>query len=368
MRWRGVVERRSGRARDSMDYAISTLGGKVEGAAGKVLKPRNVGGRTSVVKGEMGSATIRRGSARRPLQVETASRPLGWKSVESYAAGQGQDNLVWWKLLKGDSRQVLLRLPGQSINCVITSPPYYWQRDYGVKGQMGLEPTIGAYVENLITVFRALRPTLTKNATVFLNLGDTYYSAKGQPRGPDAKQRARRFGLRAVDASGLGLPRKTLIGIPWRVALALVDDGWTLRSAIVWVRNTAIPEPTSRDRPWRKYEFVFLLTNGPRYYFNRGGLSGEEDVWSIEPQRNSDTRGTHFAPFPKGLVQRCISAGCPSGGVVLDPFLGGGTTMSVALSMGRSAIGIELNAEYCDLVSRQLSELPPTQVALVDLK
>jgi DNA modification methylase len=188
---------------------------------------------------------------------------------------------------------------------------------------------------------------LRDDGTVFLNLGDTYYSAKGLPHGSDDKHRARRFGLRLVDSSALDLPRKTLIGIPWRVALALVEDGWTLRSSIIWVRQSAIPEPTSKDRPWRKYEFVFLFSKSPRYFFNRGGLHGEEDVWTIEPDRNSLARGLHFAPFPQALVERCIAAGCPEGGVVLDPFVGGGTTMAVAIATRRSAIGIELNPDFC---------------------
>lgn len=271
-------------------------------------------------------------------------------------ASSGDVGSHWWRLLQGDARGVASVLPPESVDCVVTSPPYYWQRDYDVKGQIGLEWTIDEYVENLRAVFRGLRPVLVPRGTVFLNLADTYYSAKGLPHGDDAKHRARRFGLRAVDASGLGLPRKSLIGIPWRVALALQEDGWTLRSSIIWVRNSAIPEPTAKDRPWRKYEFIFVLAKQPRYYFDREGLAGEEDVWLIEPERNSEARGTHFAPYPPELVRRCIASGCPKGGVVLDPFVGGGTTMSVALDMGRSAVGIELNPAFCRVVRKALSQ------------
>lgn len=261
----------------------------------------------------------------------------------------------WWALIRGDSREVLNHLPEESVNCVVTSPPYYWQRDYDVKKQIGLEPTIEGYVDNIRTVFRGLRHVLRPDGTVFLNLGDTYYNAKGRPHGNDDKHRARRLGLRAVDASGLGLPRKSLIGIPWRVALALVEDGWTLRSPIVWVRQSSIPEPTSKDRPWRKYELVFLFSRSPRYFFNRKGLNGEEDVWFIEPERNSASRGTHYAPYPRALVERCLSAGCPKGGVVLDPFVGGGTTMDIALKMGYSVVGVELNRSFCRLVEDRLT-------------
>lgn len=272
----------------------------------------------------------------------------------------GERNGAGWTLYLGDSLRVAEQLPDESVNTVITSPPYYWQRDYEVDGQFGMEPTIDGYVENLRATFDALRHSLTTDGTVFLNLGDTYYSAKGRPHGKDNKHRSRRLpGLRAVDGPGLGLPRKSLIGIPWRVALALQADGWTLRSNIIWVRNSAVPEPTSRDRPWRKFEHIFLFSKSPRYYFNREGLAGEEDVWFIEPDRKSLARGTHFAPYPRGLVERCINAGCPEGGTVLDPFLGGGTTMSVASEMGRDSVGIELNPQFCEFVADYMQAEAP---------
>jgi site-specific DNA-methyltransferase (adenine-specific) len=274
-----------------------------------------------------------------------------------YASGKRAAGTSW-TILNGDSKEVASLLAPSSINCVITSPPYYWQRDYEVCGQFGLEPTIDGYVENLCDTFAAIKPALNDDGVVFLNLGDTYYNAKGRPHGKDEKHRSRRLpGLRAVDGPGLGLPRKSLIGIPWRVALAMQADGWTLRSTIIWVRKSAIPEPTSKDRPWRKYEHIFLFSKSPRYYFDRDGLDGEEDVWFIEPDRNSPARGTHYAPYPRQLVERCISAGCPDGGTVLDPFLGGGTTMYVADEMGRSSVGIELNPDFCALVADNMDKL-----------
>ncbi len=265
----------------------------------------------------------------------------------------------FWRVYQGDCRKVLQDLPASSVNCVVTSPPYFWQRDYGAAGQFGLEPTIDGFVGNLRETFDGLRRVLARDGTVWLNLGDTYYSAKGRPHGTDAKHRSRRLpGLRAVDGPGLGLPRKSLIGIPWRVALALQQDGWTLRSAVAWVRSSALPEPTATDRPWRTHEYVFLFAKSTRYYFDRTALGGEEDVWVIEPDRNARSRGSHYAPYPRALVARCVGAGCPEAGVVLDPFLGGGTTMSVSLAMGRSAVGIELNPAFCDLVAGQLRHLP----------
>ncbi|MGV9661393.1 DNA-methyltransferase [Streptomyces koyangensis] len=268
---------------------------------------------------------------------------------------------VTWRLYEGDSRKVLQDLPSQSVDCVVTSPPYFWQRDYGVDGQFGKEPTIDGFVENLRETFDGLRNVLSKEGTAWLNLGDTYYSAKGRPHGHDAKHRKRRMDeLRAVDGPGLGLPRKSMIGIPWRVALALQGDGWTLRSAIIWARETSIPEPTAHDRPHRKYEHLFLFTKGPKYFFNRDAMinehgENEEDIWVIEPDRKSKSRGKHYAPYPRKLVERCVKAGCPEGGVTLDPFVGGGTTMSVSLQHGRSSVGIELNPDFCDLVAENMT-------------
>lgn len=282
----------------------------------------------------------------------SAARTLLPTSATPAAQARGDR---FWVIYQGDCRKVLQDLPARSVNCVVTSPPYFWQRDYGVDGQSGMEPTIDEFVGGLREVFDGLRRVLAVDGTAWLNLGDTYYSAKGRPHGRDAKHRSRRLPrLRAVDGPGLGLPRKSLIGIPWRVALALQQDGWTLRSAVAWVRSSALPEPTARDRPWRTYEHVFLFSRRPRYFFDRGALDGEEDVWLIEPERNSDSRGSHYAPYPRALVQRCVRAGCPDGGVVLDPFLGGGTTMSAALEIGRSAVGIELNRAFCDQVAGRL--------------
>jgi site-specific DNA-methyltransferase (adenine-specific) len=274
---------------------------------------------------------------------------------ETTKLSEGQSGQSWWKLLEGDCGQLLSLLPTGSVDAVVTSPPYYWQRDYHVDGQIGKEPTIDAYVSNIRRVFREVKRVLADSGTVFLNLGDTYYNAKGRPHGRDEKHQARRLGLRAVDGPGLGLPRKSTIGIPWRVALGMIEDGWTLRSPIIWARRSAMPEPSSNDRPWRTYEFIFLFAKSPRYWFNREGLGGEEDIWFIEPDRNSESRGTHYAPYPRKLVQRCLASGCPDGGVVLDPFVGGGTTMAVALDSGRSTVGIELSPHFCQLIRENLS-------------
>jgi DNA modification methylase len=286
------------------------------------------------------------------------------------ATGSGRWGDSEWALLQGDCRLLLPQLAPATVNCVTTSPPYFWQRDYKVAGQIGLEPSIEAYIEAIRHTFRGIHHVLRKDGVVFLNLGDTYFSAKGQPRKSDAKHRARRFGLRLVDSSALAvdaagvkrLRRKTLLGIPWRVAHALMADGWILRSPIVWVRDKPIPEPTATDRPWRRYEFVFIFAKSTRYYFNRDALQGEEDVWYIPTERNAPSRGTHYAPYPRELVRRCLAAGCPPGGLVLDPFLGGGTTMGIALASGRPAVGIELSPEFCMHVVKHMDD-PRTQAA-----
>ncbi len=263
---------------------------------------------------------------------------------------------IEWEVHKGDAQVVLKRFKASSFNCAITSPPYYWQRDYKVAGQIGQEKTIKDFVKNIADTMDEVRRVLTADGLLFLNLGDTYYSAKGQPKGDDKKSAARRFGLRAVDASGLGVPRKTAIGIPWRVALEMIERGWVLRSPIVWMREGTIPEPTAKDRPWRTYEMIFMFSKSPRYYFSRPALGGVEDVWKISARRRSNG-GTHSAAYPDQLVQRCIEIGCRAGGRVLDPFAGSGTTLRVALKLKRSTVGIDLSENFCEYMVSQLREI-----------
>lgn len=261
-----------------------------------------------------------------------------------------------WRILNGDVRAALDCLKPASVDCVVTSPPYYWQRDYEVDGQIGHEQTIEGYVDAMKVVFRGVHRALAEDGTLFLNLGDTYYSAKGKPHGRDDKHNGRqmmRRHLRAVDGPGLGLPRKSLIGIPWRVAFALQSDGWTLRSAVLWERPGTLPEPTAHDRPWRTYEHVFIFSKGPRYYFDRRGLKGDEDIWRIVAR--PENPGAHFAPYPRELVERCLDVGCKPGGVVLDPFVGSGTTMLAALSRKSPAVGIDLKPEYCEFIVERIA-------------
>jgi DNA modification methylase len=267
-----------------------------------------------------------------------------------------------WRLLCGQATDALRLVDDASIDCVITSPPYFWLRDYKVDGQIGLEDTVADYVDALtnamVEVYRVLKP----NGTLFLNIGDTYYSGKGKSHGIDRKSSKRRFGLRAVDKSGglgIGLQRKSIIGVPWRVAIRMCEQNWVLRSPIIWHRLKSLPEPV-RDRPARGYEYIFLFVKSRHYFFNKAGLpknGSAEDVWSI-PARTKLNGAKETAPFPEELVEQCLVVGCPEEGTVLDPFCGSGTSMRVALSKGHPVIGIELSESFCGHIRKDLSEIP----------
>lgn len=262
-----------------------------------------------------------------------------------------------WQMHTGDASKVLKNIPSESIHCVVTSPPYFWLRDYKVEGQIGKEDTVGEYVEHICDVMNEVYRVLRPDGTVFLNLSDTYYSGKGASVGKDKKNRKRRFGLRAVDKSGglgIDLQRKTMIGVPWRVATALTMRKWVLRSAIIWINKKRTPE-TVKDRPRQSYEHIFMFAKKRKYYFDRKMLEsyGEEDVWYINERPKLN--GIDTAPYPDELVERCVRIGCPIGGTVLDPFAGSGTTLRVATNIGRNAVGIDLNSVFCDYINKQLS-------------
>ena len=265
-----------------------------------------------------------------------------------------------WDLFCGQAREALRLIERSTVDCVVTSPPYFWLRDYQVEGQIGLEERVEDYVNAIADVMDEVFKVLAPTGTVFLNMGDTYYSGKGLPQGPDKKSSKRRIGLRAVDKSGglgIGLQRKSVIGVPWRVAVELSRRNWVLRSPIIWRRSKSLAEPV-HDRPARSYENVFLLVKSRKYYFNKAGLpqDGTEDVWTI-PARKQLNGAKETAPFPDALVEQCLAIGCPPGGTVLDPFSGSGTTMRVALQSGHPAIGIELNPSFCDYVRADLASL-----------
>ena len=265
-----------------------------------------------------------------------------------------------WQLFCGQALQALGFLDDSSVDCVVTSPPYFWLRDYQVEGQIGLEDSVEDYVNAVADVmdeiFRVLKPT----GTLFLNVGDTYYSGKGRPHGADRKSSKRRIGLRAVDKSGglgIGLQRKSVIGVPWRLAIEMCERQWVLRSPIVWRRTMSLREPV-RDRPSRGYEHVFFFVKSRHYFFDKGNLpqDGTEDVWTISA-RTKLNGAKETAPFPDELVTQCLAVGCPPGGTVLDPFCGSGTTMRVALESEHPAIGIELSDSFCQYIRSELARL-----------
>ncbi|MHB1955195.1 MAG: DNA-methyltransferase [Sulfobacillus sp.] len=266
-----------------------------------------------------------------------------------------------WNVYQGDALAVLRGLPAGHFHCVVTSPPYYWLRDYGTRGQIGHEESVAGYVGAIAAVMDEVHRVLRKDGVLFLNIGDTYYSGKGKSHGIDPKSAKRRFGLRAVDKSGglgIGLRPKSIIGIPWRVAVEMCQRKWVLRSAIIWHRKNALTESV-KDRPRRSYENIFMFSKDRNYFFNRAALRDvivEEDVWSISA-RPKPTNGIDTAPYPDELVERCLALGCPEKGNVLDPFAGGGTTLRVALATGRSATGIDLSPAFCEYMSNNLRSL-----------
>ncbi len=258
----------------------------------------------------------------------------------------------------GDCLQVLGDLPARTIRTCVTSPPYWGLRDYEVprESQLGAEETPEAYVQKLVDIFDEVGRVLTDDGTIWLNLGDSYTSGNRGWRAADRKNPAREMSYRPRTPEGL--KPKDLIGIPWRVAFALQEAGWYLRSDIVWYKPNCQPESV-RDRPTQSHEYLFLLSKSLRYYYDAdavreatqdGGLRNRRSVWSIptEPSREA-----HFATFPPALVEPCIQAGTDNGDTVLDPFLGSGTVGAVANQLGRQFVGIELRPEYAAIAARR---------------
>jgi DNA modification methylase len=274
-----------------------------------------------------------------------------------------------YQIIQADVLAGLAQLPSESVNCVVTSPPYWGLRDYGTAEQIGLEKTPQEYVDRLVSVFREVKRVLRADGTLWLNIGDTYQN-------------------------------KSLAGVPWSVALALKSDGWLLRQEIIWHKSNAMPDPAP-DRPGRDHEQVFLFSKTDRYAYDADAVrephvklrkfagkqakvkqhndtpwmnnqyaagacgygqhplgKGRRSVWTIAKQAFA---GAHFATFPEKLVEPCILAGCPAGGTVLDPFCGSGTTGVVALRHGRQFIGLEVNPEYVQLAHKRITDSLPAE-------
>jgi DNA modification methylase len=305
-----------------------------------------------------------------------------------------------WRVLVGDVRKQLASLSDASVQCCVTSPPYWGLRDYGMPGQIGLEPTPEAFVASLVEVFREVRRVLKDDGVCWLNLGDSYVGAanSGGVNRNDGGPAVRVVGMNAK--RGDGLKPKDLVGIPWRVAFALQADGWYLRSDVIWSKPNPMPESVT-DRPTKAHEYIFLLAKSERYFYDQGaireigteephirpasrmgskaivglksaspnmdrvldGTRNARSVWIIATQPYPDA---HFATFPEAIPDRCIKAGSRIGDTVLDPFTGSGTTGQVAIQCGRSFIGIELNPAYAELARTRIGGAAPlfsTEVA-----
>lgn len=326
------------------------------------------------------------------------------------------------KILNQDAREGLKGLPDQSVNCCVTSPPYFGLRDYGMQDQIGLEETPGAYVAEMVAVFGEVKRILRDDGTLWLNIGDSYAStAQGTYGSPLHLPGLNKdvANARANYRPKLsGIKPKDMIGIPWMLAFALRADGWYLRQDIIWAKPNPMPESVT-DRPTKAHEYIFLLSKSPRYYYDYESIRTEpkdsslarwnqdlesqvgsdrvpgktngnmkavggpdkqrghsrrhagfndrwdnmttaeqvalgankRSVWNVATKPFSDA---HFATFPEELIVDCIKAGCPIDGVVLDPFMGAGTTALVARKLNRNFIGFELNPDYVRIAEKRL--------------
>ncbi|MGE5578495.1 MAG: DNA-methyltransferase [Bacillota bacterium] len=251
-------------------------------------------------------------------------------------------------ILEGDCAVALRHLPSDSVQCCVTSPPYWSLRDYHIQGQIGLEDTVYQYINRLVAVFAEVRRVLRPDGVLWLNIGDSYTSGGRTWRAPDKKNPVRAMTVRPDTPQGL--KPKDLIGVPWRLALALQEDGWFLRSDVIWEKPNAMPESV-KDRPTRCHEYMFLLSRSERYYYDYRAIReangrNKRSVWSVNTQGFS---GAHFATFPPALIEPCIRAGSKPGDYVLDPFFGSGTVGVVAQDLARRYIGIELNPDYVQM-------------------
>jgi len=317
-----------------------------------------------------------------------------------------EDEFNGISIYQGNCLEVLKQLPDATVNCCVTSPPYFNLRDYHVEGQIGQEKTIEEYVDKLCEVFDEVKRVLKDDGTLWLNLGDSYAGGGGYAPNAPSNQNGKSLSSKQDRGSGAkpkgikipdGLKPKDVIGIPWRVAFALQYNGWYLRQDLIWFKPNPMPESVT-DRCTKAHEYIFLLSKSGKYYYDADAIAEEvisnnpissseyrkeigrtsgnneigrwcdtdkskpignrEDgkrnkrsVWTVTTQSFPEA---HFATFPIKLIEPCILAGCSKGGVVLDPFLGSGTTMLVAMNLGRKGVGIELNEEYVKIAIKRM--------------
>jgi len=290
------------------------------------------------------------------------------------------------KIYQGDALQILKTFPDESIDCVMTSPPYWNLRDYGQKGQLGLEPTFYAYLKSLLSIFDEAKRVLKPGGTCWVNMGDTYGTSSGAGirENKQATNRGTQFnkGWQEKGKKGVNGMEKSLLQIPSRFAIEMTNRGWTLRNEIIWMKPNCMPS-SATDRFTIDFEKIFFFTKNGKYNFetqyekatytdnrkNKGRIEylnrltkcgvkvsekrNKRCIWTIAPRPCPDA---HFATYPEELCITPIKAGCPEGGVVLDPFMGSGTTGLVAMKLNRNYVGIELNPEYIKIAERKLSQ------------
>jgi len=259
--------------------------------------------------------------------------------------------------LNGDTRDLVHQLPDDTFQCVVTSPPYWGVRDYGVDNQIGAEPDLYQYIEHLVDVFREVRRVLKPDGTFWLNIGNTYSSGGRKWRDADDKNKGRAMSYRPPTPPGL--KKKDLIGVAWLLAMECQKDGWYLRNDIIWNKPNCQPESV-KDRLTVSHEYLFMFSKSERYYFdqeaikenttNGNGRKNKRTVWSINTEPCPEA---HFAVFPRALIRPCILAGSKKDDIVLDPFYGAGTAGIVAKELGRKCVGIELNDEYLDIAEKR---------------
>ncbi len=253
----------------------------------------------------------------------------------------------------------LKEFPDNYFQTCITSPPYWGLRDYGISNQIGAEQEVDEYIRKLTYIFKEVKRTLREDGTLWLNIGDSYTSGNRKTREPDKKNRARAMKYRPPTPTGL--KPKDLIGIPWRLAFALQEEGWYLRSDIIWYKPNCQPESV-KDRPTRSHEYIFLFSKSEKYIYesneilelnSSGARRNKRTVWQINTEPYNEA---HFATFPEKLVEPCIKAGSRMNDYVLDPFSGSGTVGIAALRHNRSFTGIEINDEYAELAINRIKK------------
>ncbi|MEX2594866.1 MAG: site-specific DNA-methyltransferase [Anditalea sp.] len=272
-----------------------------------------------------------------------------------------ENNGKMWKdslILKGDSNVVIEGLPDNFYSSCVTSPPYWGKRDYGYEGQIGAEHELNDYIKNLVNIFRNVKKKLKEDGTLWVNIGDTYTSGNRTWRAEDKKNPARGMNYRPPTPDGL--KPKDLIGLPWKLAFALQEDGWYLRSDIIWYKPNCQPESV-KDRPTQSHEYIFLLSKSEKYYYDylsireqtsqKDKLRNKRSVWFVNTEPFPEA---HFATFPEDLIKPIILASSKESDFVLDPFFGSGTVGSVCKKLGRKFHGIELKDEYIEIAKRRI--------------